>query len=707
MPFLAPALLFGLILASAPIIIHLLNRRRFIKVNWAPMRYLKLTIQSNRRRLEIEQWILLALRTLAVIVLVLAVARPVGSGLNLAGMLKLKGRASRVIVIDDSLSMGAAPGASTTFHRARLTAAEIIKQIGSQDSVSVLVTSRPDEPLVRHATLDQPAIDSLTSRMNDLAVTEMGSAWGATFAAVDKELKSAPYPLREVIVLTDLWESGWTPEVSEIADRWADAEVTLRIFEMGSIPSGNRAVESIERVEPVPLIDTPCRFVAKVRVEGDASTKGLAAILSVDGVERTIELPEIAANQVTEIPFTAVFDKPGQHTLSFSLPTDSLVNDNAAYLAVEVRRLIEVALVDGEPATNPFESETDFVSIALTAGAGPWNANKVVNEEWARSPLGSPDVMVLANVESLSKKRVQELEQLVREGMGLLIYPGDQMNVEDWNAIAYRDGEGFLPCKLESSREQEQKGLIIESLVDSPLSLVGRLTPDALSRVRPKRVLGVAEPAPESKARVLARWNDQQMTPAAIERVYGEGKVILWTTTADRGWSDWPTEGSYVLSMRLAAQSVASQVTRYENLVAGQAIGFPLETNSPPETADVLAPHKSEAMAVPIDRNSPAIRYANTARAGVYRASWKRPNGEGTERQFAISPAVRDARPEKLTHERVKEFLGKLVPKIVKVEGEQLEIATAGAELWRYFVRGLVALLTGETLLAAWIDRKR
>ena len=75
MSFLAPWMLFALVLASAPIIIHLLNRRRFLRVDWAPMKYLKLTLKSNRRRLRLEQWLLLAVRTLAVMALFLAVAR--------------------------------------------------------------------------------------------------------------------------------------------------------------------------------------------------------------------------------------------------------------------------------------------------------------------------------------------------------------------------------------------------------------------------------------------------------------------------------------------------------------------------------------------------------------------------------------------------------------------------------------------------------
>ena len=80
MPFLAPLLLFGAVFAAAPIIIHLLTRRRFKLVEWAPMEYLKLTLRTNRRRLQLEQWILLAIRTLVILLLIFAVARPFLSG---------------------------------------------------------------------------------------------------------------------------------------------------------------------------------------------------------------------------------------------------------------------------------------------------------------------------------------------------------------------------------------------------------------------------------------------------------------------------------------------------------------------------------------------------------------------------------------------------------------------------------------------------
>src|SRR5258708_34668319 len=105
MPFLAPGLLGFLTLASVPIIIHLLNRRRFQRIDWAPMKYLKLTIKTNRRRLRIEQPILLIVRTLAIIVLNCAVARAGLSATGLGAWLSGRNRMSRVSGLDDSASM--------------------------------------------------------------------------------------------------------------------------------------------------------------------------------------------------------------------------------------------------------------------------------------------------------------------------------------------------------------------------------------------------------------------------------------------------------------------------------------------------------------------------------------------------------------------------------------------------------------------------
>src|SRR5262245_30645827 len=116
--FLSPMLLSGLLLAVVPVLIHLFFRQQYRRVEWAPMQYLKLSIKKTRRRFRLEQLLLLAMRIGAVMLLFLAVARPALLPQGLGAWVS-EGRASRIFLVDDSLSMGHVSGGKTAFERAK------------------------------------------------------------------------------------------------------------------------------------------------------------------------------------------------------------------------------------------------------------------------------------------------------------------------------------------------------------------------------------------------------------------------------------------------------------------------------------------------------------------------------------------------------------------------------------------------------------
>jgi hypothetical protein len=711
MSFLAPALLTGLVLASAPIIIHLLNRRRFLRVDWAPMKYLKLTLKSNRRRLRLEQWLLLAVRTLAVVMLFLAVARPVGSAANLAGFLEVQGRASRVIVIDDSLSMGYQTAGTPALQRAKQAAAAILARIGPQDSVTLITTSQPETPLVRHAQLDETELSRLTGQIGELRLSDMASAWAQTFDAADRQLQTASFPIKEVILITDLWATGWSSDIIPLADRWAEEDVTLRIVDVGEPPEGNRRIMSFVQSDPVALVDTQVHFTATIHNDGAEPLTAGQATLTVDENVQAVTLPDLPTGQTVEVPIAVTFDTPGLHRVSLSIPHDALPGDDTAHLLADVRRMVEVTLVDGEPGLGPFESETDFLAVALTAGNAPWQMQHSIASEWAALPLGAPDIVVLANVERLSAERVRELESLVAAGMGLMIFAGEQVDVEEYNRLLWKGGEGLLPARLNDVRDAETQGLVIEPLAESPLTPLAKLSAESLARIRPRRLVSIStDEEPGAQVRVLARWNNPQSSPAVLEKQFGEGKVLLWTITADRGWSDWPTEPSYVLAQRMAANTVAARVLWWENLTAGQPLRYPLDPDFLPQQASLQEPGSSEQTPLRIEKPTDAKPHllSSPARlAGIYTASWEEPGVGARTHEFAVSPDVTDSRLERLDEAGLEPFLGNLTPKMLRFSGESIDVATEGTELWRYAALVLIGLVLFESVLAPWVGRAR
>src|SRR6266480_4201149 len=113
MTFLQPILLLGLPLVALPIIIHLINQRRYQTINWAAMMFLLAANRMSRGYARLRQWLILLFRMAVVAALVFAVSRPLASGwFGLA----LGGRPdTTIILLDRSPSMQAkAPGSNAS-----------------------------------------------------------------------------------------------------------------------------------------------------------------------------------------------------------------------------------------------------------------------------------------------------------------------------------------------------------------------------------------------------------------------------------------------------------------------------------------------------------------------------------------------------------------------------------------------------------------
>ena len=273
MTFLSAGLLGGLLLATVPIIIHILNRRRFQVIDWPPMKYLKLTLKKNRKRIRIEQMILLAMRVLAVVLLILAVARPVISQGSLSKLMPGKARVSRVIVIDDSLSMGYTTAGRTAFEMAQQAASEVIKNAGGQDALTLVVTSAPERPLVKEASMQDGA--KYAGMVAGLRVTDTANHWGETLEAVRTALGAATFSNKEVVILTDLRASGWgggkggDEDVTRAANELAAERVPVRIIDVGDRRTENVALTKFELEDAIPLPDQPMHLTATIENKSD------------------------------------------------------------------------------------------------------------------------------------------------------------------------------------------------------------------------------------------------------------------------------------------------------------------------------------------------------------------------------------------------------------------------------------------------------
>ncbi len=350
--------------------------------------------------------------------------------------------------------------------------------------------------------------------------------------------------------------------------------------------------------------------------------------------------------------------------------------DGTRYLAVTVRPTVSVLLVDGAPSAQAFESETDFLALAYSVGARPWTVLRT-SEFDARhlaSEAAIPDVVILANVPSLTTDQVAGLEKLVEKGMGLMIFTGDQIDAEAYNSRMFRAGKGLLPAALDRVTDTPTAGIAIEKDAQSPLAAMGKLLPAALARVRTRQYttlqIGAANSAMAEGVSVLARWNNAENPPAVIEKVFGKGRVLLFTTTAGKKWTDWPLDPTYVLGMRPAALGIARSQEIGGTVEAGEALHLTFDPGH-----SVLDPHATtsdaktpEAVDVETSPAGTTVRYARTLHSGIDTLTWRNEKSKPASAQFAVNPPTAESDLEPLTDAQLVALMGNLKPTVQRYD---------------------------------------
>jgi hypothetical protein len=718
--FLSPLLAWGMLLGIIPIVIHLLNRRRFRRVEWAPMRHLRLTIRRNRRRIQIEQLLLLLMRIALPVLLFLFLARPVLNPTGLEGWIGGSGRSSQVVLIDDSLSMGYALSGPPAFHRAREVAGAILASARSQDRCTLVAASAARTPVFHE--VEGGRREELSGDALGLPISETHAAWPTVLEGVDEVVQSCTYPTRSLTIITDLRKSGWDAGVGPVARRWSEQGVRVRVVDVGDDEVGNVALEALVPLDRTILAAAETHWEALIRNDSPRALARVKAILRVDDRPTEVVLPEIPPRQVARVPLTVRFPSPGMHDLSLQLPEDELPGDNQHWAAVPVKDTLLIRLVDGEPSSVPFGGEVDYLAAPLSIGVGDaeaWRVEVAQEENFLGPRLEPADVIVLANVSAPSPEQARTLAQLVRGGTGLLIFTGGKLDVGLYNERLYRSGVPLLPVTLKAQVDAPFRGLVIDPVRPSPIEKLLDLKPSALERVSVRQFMTIDEPSVgDGTIRVLARWNDPARSAAIVERVVGEGRALLWTTTADRAGNDWPVEPSFVLAIREAVRGSSRPTSWAHTVTAGDRPRRVVHSSQGLVNIRLAPPGGAEPRAlaaVSIDDRASgdptpasAIDLADTRRAGLYRLAWDEgPLGTQTD-LFASNPDPRESALERIAAADLKGLLAPLAVEVAVAKGDGTDVSpSAGRESWHEMAWGLLGLLILEPILASWVGRSR
>jgi len=590
---LNPLFVSMLPLAALPVLFHLFFRlKRQPRPFPTLMFFHRLDPKLNARR-RLREWLILLLRTLLILFLLLALARPVWFGHGQGGDVAV------VLLIDNSGSMsGPGEAGRSKLKQAVDGARDLVAGLRPADTAGiVLLVPDPAAPLPPGLTPDKSA---LKLALDGITETEAGGSVAAALDRAMKMLEGTTASIREVRVFSDLQQEKWgqIPLNPPAAPRG----LALVVHRVPSPSSGLPNV-SLTRLEmPARPVVAGRRFSVRVRLANTDAVKAQVRLNWLDDAGNRGGLEAaVPSQQETNIPVTLVAANPGLRWLLFSVDGDDFPADNraaAAFVCVEQQS----ALFLGAPADFGYlplalspggngrlsglaASFSTFDSFAAGNRAGflvlPWNA------------------ILQAGPETVA--RLDTLRQFLMKGGTALIVPtpaglpGGETK-PDWPAIALENLQG------------SSNGLAL-AVLDKANSIFDDLRDEkgevALRNVKAFRFVPLRVPA---QATPILGLEDGTIVLAS--ETVGQGTLLASGLAFDPAWSTLPLKPAFVALAQGMALNHAGAPESIASLVAGEPL------SGLPAGADSLAVQSLGGS--PLDWKGLAAQFTTFPRVGVY-----------------------------------------------------------------------------------------
>lgn len=555
MSFLSPLFLFGLLAAAIPVAIHLIRRENPPKIMFGSLRFLKQTTKKLILFQQIQQWLLLLLRSALICLLVFAFARPLFYQGSIAQLLDAEPQ-STVLLIDSSLSMQV----SDRFAQARQQALQALDGLSPGDEAAV-ISFAEGTLAVRDLTTD---LDSLRAFINNLPAPgyERVRFFPALRLANDMLMQSR-HEQRNIVMLSDFQASGMNGADDDGSDAgWMLAPgVSFTGISVGEERNSNLSLIDVRSPQQLmagainqddvsddtvgqgadsetPLAVTPDeqQVLARVRSTGSVLQERGEISLLVNGAPQERQPFELGDRSEAVLDIPLMLDGSGRYTGELVLAGDAFELDNRWYFTVDVMPIMRILVVNGDPATDWYDDEAHWFVLALEGmDNSPFAVTSVTLSEFVTSDLEQHDAVVLLNTGALSGMQRRALQEFVSAGGSLLLAPGDRVDAAGFN----QQLADLTPALLERPQVLAANDYVLIADVDRRHPALRPLDVDWSARFQ-----GYWRSEPVSDGAVLMRYDSGD--PLLLERVVGDGRTMLVTSSLDLGWSNFPLQGLYL-----------------------------------------------------------------------------------------------------------------------------------------------------------------
>ena len=428
MQFVYPTFLYALAALAIPIIIHLFYFRRFKKVYFTNVRFLREVKEETSARQKLRNLLVLLMRLLAVAFLVFAFAQPfipqdvaVKTGTNAVS-----------VFVDNSFSMEALSEEAKLVEKAKQRAKEIIKAYSEEDRFQVLTNDFEG----RHQRLvgQEEAIGLVEEITTSPAVRTLSQI----LARQQQAVGSGEAENKVAYVISDFQKN-----ITDLQN-FEDTLLQVNLVPLQAVQENNISIDSAWFDAPVQMLNQPNPLIVQIKNRGNEDADNVRLSVNYDKEVKPVGELSVPAGRAIIDTVNISIRQTGWSEAELVITDYPVQFDDHYYFTYNVKKIINVLVIN--------EQTPDPRLQAAFKGIGYFKVTNQLSRNLDYSNFPTYQLIIANGLEDISSGLAFEMKQYVANGGNLLVFPPVRANLN-----SYRSFLESIPAGVLLNFEQQQR----------------------------------------------------------------------------------------------------------------------------------------------------------------------------------------------------------------------------------------------------------
>lgn len=666
MQFIYPSFLFALLALVIPIIIHLFQLRRYKKVVFSDIRFLKQITEQNQKQRNIKEWIILAARCLALACLVFAFARPF-IPFNQKEIVRNNKAIS--IFIDNSLSMSQLGKEGQLLEVAKNKTKDIVSFYGDDDLFQILTNDFEGK---HQRLLDKK---DFLLYLDEVKLSNQSKSFEKILSRQKQAFEEAPSATKIAYLITDLQQNQFN-SLNPI-----DTNLQVNLVQIKPNLANNLSIDSAWIEQPLILPNTNTVLYVKVSNFGSLDMTDVPLTFKVDGLQKGIANVTCKANssQIVQLQFT--LNDANFHQAELSLLDNPVVFDDKLFLTLKAfGNQMVIAINANESIKQVYGIDENYQLENFAINAIDYSA------------FNKASCIILNELPEFSSGLQTEIQKYISNGGVVYIIPNaNSENLAKTNEF------------LKQLNAPQLAPMVIQNLKVSRINTFDEVFKNVFSKIPdlanwPALTKNYNMQINSAiKGNMVAALNSD--APFIFKAKYGNGIVYLSSAPLQNDWSNFTEHALFVpFMLRLPLVNKHSNALYYN---IDKPINYSFEKNTNSKVVYLKDKKDETAFDVTNSNNKSAINLSNIKQAGSYQIMANNKTEVLAEVSFNLNRT--ESNLNIITNDSLQTANGQILQtNDLAKHQKEIELSFNGTPLWRWFLLAAILFVLIEVALLKW-----